>query len=219
MSRSTATPLICNHYPPLLLCRGGGRPLEFNGSVKLEVREERLTSEAEGAAAQGPEAQAGDGGCGRVAGGSEWTPGGQRVQRPLRGAHVPPAGGQHRGDGDLLDVRLREGNVHSANGALEFIEELLTCSGPPPPSTPPPPRRGASSPVSVSTAGPLVGHTRPRLPRATLAGEARCAGQRILGSAGLAAPVEVADGALWAGSGVRGAARLQALHPQLVRPP
>jgi hypothetical protein len=28
--------------------------------------------------------------------------------------------------GDLLDVRLREGNVHSANGALEFIEELLT---------------------------------------------------------------------------------------------
>lgn len=27
--------------------------------------------------------------------------------------------------GDLLDVRLREGNVHSANGALEFIEELL----------------------------------------------------------------------------------------------
>jgi hypothetical protein len=27
--------------------------------------------------------------------------------------------------GDLLDVRLREGNVHSANGALEFIDELL----------------------------------------------------------------------------------------------
>lgn len=27
--------------------------------------------------------------------------------------------------GDLLEVRLREGNVHSANGALEFIEELL----------------------------------------------------------------------------------------------
>jgi hypothetical protein len=27
--------------------------------------------------------------------------------------------------GDLLDVRLREGNVHSASGALEFIEELL----------------------------------------------------------------------------------------------
>jgi hypothetical protein len=27
--------------------------------------------------------------------------------------------------GDLLDVRLREGNVHSANGALEFIEQLL----------------------------------------------------------------------------------------------
>jgi DDE family transposase len=27
--------------------------------------------------------------------------------------------------GDLLDARLREGNAHSANGALEFIEELL----------------------------------------------------------------------------------------------
>lgn len=27
--------------------------------------------------------------------------------------------------GDLLDVRLREGNVHSANGALEFIEQVL----------------------------------------------------------------------------------------------
>jgi hypothetical protein len=27
--------------------------------------------------------------------------------------------------GDLLDVRLREGNVHSASGALEFISELL----------------------------------------------------------------------------------------------
>lgn len=27
--------------------------------------------------------------------------------------------------GDLLEVRLREGNVHSANGALTFIEKLL----------------------------------------------------------------------------------------------
>ncbi|HEX5753182.1 MAG TPA: transposase, partial [Archangium sp.] len=27
--------------------------------------------------------------------------------------------------GDLLDVRLREGNVHSASGAVEFISQLL----------------------------------------------------------------------------------------------
>ena len=50
---------------------------------------------------------------------------GQRVERLLPAARVSSDHGGGGETGDILDLRLREGQVHTADGGLEFVLEVL----------------------------------------------------------------------------------------------